>query len=150
MTFTHSPTEHTPGDCTHSFTSTGENTTSRLINKKHDLYNQRKLHAGSSVCVGVCLLALAVRALRVGLVSLITHTGVFPTGLLHAEATPTHTWSGLTHTWHRCKHTSSSNNDWLQVLNSPCAAVPHSGLWAGVSGPLRGYSEVSVSGPEQG
>lgn len=43
---------------------------------------------------------LAVRALRGGLESLITHTGVFPTWLIHAAATPTHTWSALTHTSH--------------------------------------------------
>lgn len=45
---------------------------------------------------------LAERALRVGLVSLITHTRVSSTGLIDAAAAPTHTWSALTHTSHRC------------------------------------------------
>lgn len=58
----------------------------------------------------VDFLTEAAAPLSVGLESLITLTGVFPTWQIHAAATLTHTWSDLTHTTDSCTHTHTHTN----------------------------------------
>lgn len=80
----------------------------------------------------------AVRAVRVGLVSLITHTGVFSTWLIHTAATPTHTWSALTHTSHWLDSGRSSRHadSWSALQRRELSAGPRPrlrALWLGSS-----------------